>query len=99
MTRALHWSKLLMSGAVAFLLVVAGVVGLLCFERSGERTYYGTHTNILRVGERVATASSGLGVVEVDPAWDEDSCEPDRPIKLRLDSGERVSLPRRALHR
>lgn len=88
-----------MGGAVAFLLVVAGVVGLLCFERSGERTYYGAHSSILRVGERIATASSGSGVVEADPAWDEDSCEPDRRIKLRLDSGELVSLPRRTLHR
>jgi hypothetical protein len=70
MIRALYWPKLLMSGAVTFLLVVAGVVGLLCFERSGERTYYGPHSSILRVGERVATASSGSGVVEADPAWD-----------------------------
>ena|SRR5579864_9158684 len=99
MTRALHWSKLLKNGAIVFLLVVAGIVGLLCFERSGERTYYGPHTSILRVGERVATAGSGSGVVETDPGWDEDSCEPERPIKLRLDSGELVSLPRRTLYR
>src|SRR4051812_25105972 len=99
MTRASRWSKLLMGGAIAFLLVVSGVLGLLCFERSGERTYYGPHTNILRVGERVVTANSTSGLVEADPAWDEDSCEPDRPIKLRLDSGELVSLPRRTLHR
>jgi len=88
-----------MGGAIALLLVVSGVLGLLCFERSDERTYYGSHTNILRVGERVVTANSTSGLVEADPAWDEDSCEPDRPIKLRLDSGELVSLPRRTLHR
>jgi hypothetical protein len=99
MTRPLHWSKLLISVAITFLLLVGGLVGLLCFERSGERTYYGPHTSILRVGERVDTANSRSGVAESDPAWDEDSCEPDRPIKVRLDSGELVSLPRRTLHR
>ena len=99
MTRALRWPKLLISVAITFLLVVAGVLGLLCFEHAGERTYYGPHTNILRVGERVVTASSTSGVVEADPAWDEDSSEPDRPIRLRLDSGELVSLPRHTLHR
>ncbi len=99
MTRALHWSKLLIGAAITFLLLVAGLVGLLCFERSGERTYYGPHSSILRVGERVAIADSRSGVVQSDPAWDEDSCEPDRPIKLQLDSGEVVSLPRRTLHR
>jgi hypothetical protein len=99
MTRALHWSKLLISVAITFLLLAAGLFGLLCFERSGERTYYGPHTSILHVGERVGTANSRSAIVESDPAWDEDSCEPDRPIKVRLDSGELVSLPRRTLHR
>ena len=67
-------------------------VELFCFERSGERTYYGPNTNILRVRERVVTsqdfappehsviAKATVGVVQADPAWDEDSCEPDRPI-------------------
>jgi hypothetical protein len=99
MTRPLHWLKLVISVAITFLLLVAGLVGLLCFERSGERTYYGPHTGILRVGERVDVANSRSGVVESDPAWDEDSCEPDRPIKVRLDSGELVSVPRRTVHR
>jgi len=31
-------------------------VELFCFERSGERTYYGPNTNILRVRERVVTS-------------------------------------------
>jgi len=99
MTRTLRWPKLLISVVITFLLVVDGVLGLLCFEHVGERTYYGPNTNILHVGEHVVTASSTSGVVEADPAWDEDSCEPDRPMKLRLDSGELVSLPRRTLHR
>jgi hypothetical protein len=38
-------------------------------------------------------------MVKVDPAWDEDSCDPDRPIAIQLASGESVAVPRDILHR
>ena len=78
---------------------------------SGERTYYGRHTGILHTGDTAVVAedfsvpgstavrSSTRGIVKSDPAWDEDSCDPDRPISLRLASGELVSVPRHILHR
>jgi hypothetical protein len=78
---------------------------------SGERTYYGPHTGILHTGDtvvvaedfpvpgRAAVRSSTRAIVESDPAWDEDSCDPDRPISLKLASGELVSVPRHILHR
>ena len=78
---------------------------------SGERTYYGPHTGILPTGATVVVSedfsvpgrapvrSSTRGIVESDPAWDEDSCDPDRPISLKLTSGEFVSVPRHILRR
>jgi hypothetical protein len=38
-------------------------------------------------------------VVEVDPAWDEDSCYPDRPVAIQLISDGSVAVPRYILHR
>jgi hypothetical protein len=64
-----------------------------------EGTYYGPRTDILPIEERVVTPQSTGAVVESDPAWDEDSCYPDRPIRVRLDSGEMISIPRHDLHR
>jgi hypothetical protein len=97
MPRAIRW--LLLSLGALFFLAVAGVAAINCWSHLHENTYYGPHTDILHVGERVVTAQSTHGVVQSDPAWDEDSCDPDRPINIRLDSGEVVSLPRHNLHR
>jgi hypothetical protein len=38
-------------------------------------------------------------IVREESAWDEDSCYPDRPIKIALISGELISVPRHVLHR
>ena len=88
-----------------------GVLAIAVAYGSGERTYYGPHTGILHTGDTVVVAedfsvpgslvlrSSTRGIVESDPAWDEDSCDPDRPISLKLASGELVSVPRHILHR
>ncbi|MGA7274241.1 MAG: hypothetical protein WBX14_05285 [Candidatus Udaeobacter sp.] len=112
MTPASRWLKLLLKMAgIAFVVLVAGFLTLFWLERSGERTYYGPHTDILNVGEHVLTSEgftppghavipkAPRGIVQSDPAWDEDSCDPDRPINLRLDSGEVISVPRHILHR
>ena len=97
MPRPVRW--LLLSLGVLFLLAVAGVAAITWRSHLHEGTYYGPHTNILHIGERVMTAQSTRGVVQSDTAWDEDSCYPDRPVGVRLDSGEVVSLPRQTLHR
>jgi hypothetical protein len=97
MPRPIRW--LLLSLAALFLLAVAGVAAVSWWSHLHEGTYYGPHADILHVGEQVETAQSARGVVQSDPAWDEDSCDPDRPITVRLDSGEVISLPRHAVHR
>jgi hypothetical protein len=42
-------------------------------------------------------------IVKIDPAWDDDSCSPDRPIAIELSEGknrrEAVAVPRRILRR
>jgi hypothetical protein len=48
-------------------------------------------------GEVISKAQSGI--VQQEPAWDEDSCEPDRPIRITLASGESISVPRHILRR
>jgi hypothetical protein len=97
MPRPIRW--LLLSLGVLFLVAVAGVAAITWRSHLHEGTYYGPHTNILHIGERVMTAQSTRGVVQSDSAWDEDSCYPDRSVGVRLDSGEVVSLPRQTLHR
>ena len=97
MPRPIRW--LLLSIGALFLLVVAGVAAITWRSHLHEGTYYGAHTDILHIGERIVTAQFTHGVVQSDPAWDEDSCYPDRPVGIRLDSGEVVSLPRQTLHR
>jgi hypothetical protein len=112
MTRARRtWKMVAIAGAtvVASLVVVAVIAG--SWYRVTERTYYGPHSDRLRVGERVTlsqdvTSAAGHfvtkgqgGVVQEEPAWDEDSCDPDRPIKVALTSGELISVPRHILHR
>ena len=97
-------------GAVLVAVLVAGAVVAESWCRMRECTYYGPHSNLLRVGERVALshdfgagdhsiAKAHSGIVQEEPAWDEDSCDPDRPIKVALTSGEVISVPRHVLHR
>jgi hypothetical protein len=97
MPRPICW--LLLSLGALFFLAIAGVAGISWWSHLHEGTYYGPHTDILHVGERVVAAQSARGVVQSDPAWDEDSSDPDRPINVRLDSGEVISLPRHNLYR
>jgi hypothetical protein len=85
-------------GALLCPLVAAAIVANSWY-RATERTYYGPHSDILNIGERVVTAQSTQGIVQSDPAFDEDSCDPDRPISVRLDSGEIIALARHSLHR
>jgi hypothetical protein len=109
MPRAIRW--LLLSLGALFLLAVAGVGTLSWWSHLHEATYYGPYTNILSAGTRVVVAQdyvlaggesiakASSGTVQTDPAWDEDSCDPDRPITVALPSGKSVSLPRHILHR
>jgi hypothetical protein len=96
MPRTSRWLKI---ASITGLVVIAGLIAVFWIGHMQERTYYGPHSDILHTGERVITPESAHGVVQSDPAWDEDSCDPDRPISLRLDSGEVISLPRHNLHR
>jgi len=97
MPRPIRW--LLLSLAALFLVAIAGVAAISWRSHLHEGTYYGPHTDILNIGQRVVTAESTRGVVQSDPAWDEDSCYPDRPVSVKLDSGQITSLPRHTLHR
>jgi hypothetical protein len=106
-----RWKLLAIIGSIFVAAVVSGAVVLDLLYRSTERTYYGPRTNLLRVGERVALAEDFAppghsliakaehGIVQKEPAWDEDSCDPDRPISIVLASGEPISVPRHLLHR
>jgi hypothetical protein len=112
MTRARgRWKKVAIAGVVLLaVLIVAGAIADSCF-RATERTYYGPHSDLLRVGERVTLsqdfaptrgaviAKAQTGIAQEEPAWDEDSCDPDRPIKIAVTSGESISVPRHLLHR
>jgi hypothetical protein len=97
MPRPVRW--LLLSLGALFLLAVAGVAAITWRSHLHQGTYYGPHTDILRTGEQVVTAQFTRAIVQSDSTWDEDSCYPDRPVSVRLDSGEVVSLPRHSLHR
>jgi len=97
MPRPIRW--LLLSLGALFIVAIAGVAAITWRSHLHEGTYYGPHTDILHIGERVVTPQSTRAVVESDPAWDEDSCYRDRPIRVRLDSGEMISIPRHDLHR
>lgn len=48
-------------------------------------------------------ARDSRGIVKIDPAWDEDSCYPDRPGAVEQSDGQHkdltVALPRNLLHR
>jgi hypothetical protein len=107
MTRACRLKMVALAGTGILAIAVAAV----WTYDSGERTYYGPHTGILYTGDAVVVAedfslrgstavrTSTRGIVESDPAWDEDSCDPNRAISLKLASGELVSVPRHILHR
>ena|SRR5436305_414927 len=97
MPRPVRW--LLISIAALLFLALTGVTGITWWSHLHEGTYYGPHTDVLHAGERVVTPQSVRAVVQSDPAWDEDSCYPDRAISVRLNSGEVISLPRQTLHR
>jgi hypothetical protein len=109
MPRPIRW--LILSLGALFFLAVSGVVAVSWWSHLHEGTYNGPYTNILSAGTRVVVAQdyalaggetiakSSFGTVQVDPAWDEDSCDPDRPITVTLASGKSVSLPRHILHR
>jgi hypothetical protein len=95
---------------IALLVILVGATFLIQrWEHATERTYYGPHTDLLRVDERVtwfedpvpadSAARTFSGIVREESAWDEDSCDPDRPIKIELPSGELVWVPRRILRR
>jgi hypothetical protein len=104
-------TRRLKMAAIAGTGILAIAVAAVWTYGSGERTYYGPHTGILHTGDtvviaedfsvarRAAVRSSTRGIVESDPAWDEDSCDPDRPISVKLASGELISVPRHILHR
>jgi hypothetical protein len=47
----------------------------------------------------IIAAKNAQAVVKIDPAWDEDSCYPERPIAIQFASGESVAVPRDVLHR
>ena len=110
MTLARRWKVAAIVGGVLVVALVASAVITESWCRIRECTYYGPHSNLLRVGERIALfqdstagghsiAKSQTGIVQEEPAWDEDSCDPDRPIKVALSSGEVISVPRHVLHR
>ena len=87
------------------------LVPLLWIFGVGESTYYGWHTNILAAGEHVVVsedfarsegdvvAKGVRAVVKTDPAWDEDSCDPDRLVTIEVSSAQTVVVPRHLLHR
>ena len=111
MTRARFLKIAAIAGGVLVAVLGAGAVVADSWCRIRECTYYGPHSNLLRVGERVALsenfrAAGGhsvvkaqAGIVQEESAWDEDSCDPDRPVKIALISGEVISVPRHVLHR
>ena len=111
MTLARRWKVAAIVGGVLVAVIGAGAVVAESWCRMRECTYYGAHSNLLRVGERVAIsqdfrtagghsiAKAQTGIVQEEPAWDEDSCDPDRPIRVALTSGEVISVPRHVLHR
>ena len=109
MPRAIRWLLLSLGGL--FFLALVGVVAVIWISHLHEGTYYGPYTNVLPAGTRVlladdyalagggSIAKASSGIVKKDPAWDEDSCDPDRVITVALSSGQSVSVPRRILHR
>jgi hypothetical protein len=87
------------------------LIPLLWIFGVGESTYYGWHTNILHAGDsvvllqefaplgHVVLAKGTRATVRSDPAWDEDSCDPDRPVLITVSAADTVSVPRHALRR
>lgn len=66
---------------------------------------------VIRKGERdfewpgsapagdILAVKGAQALVKRDPAWDEDSCYPERPVGIQLASGESVAVSRNILHR
>jgi hypothetical protein len=111
MTRARRWKIAAIASGVLVAVLVAGAIATNSWCRATERTYHGPHSDLLHVGERVtfsedfrpaegrSIAKAQSATVREEPAWDEDSCDPNRPIEVTLASGELVSVPRHILHR
>jgi hypothetical protein len=104
MTLARRWKIVALVGGVGIAVLVASAIPAGSWCRMRECTYYGAHSNLLRVGERIVlsedftsgdhvVAKAQTGIVHEEAAWDEDSCDPDRPVKVALTSGEVISLP------
>ena len=111
MTSRRRWKIIAIATGVLVALLIVAVVVTDVWSRATESTYYGRHTNLLQVGDRVAfieefspaggqhIVKAQSAIVREESAWDEDSCYPDRPIKIALISGELISVPRHVLHR
>jgi hypothetical protein len=109
MTRMIR--RVLVVLCALFFLGLVSVAALVWITHVREATYYDSYSNILPVGTRIfvaedfasagsdSVAKTTSAVVKTDPAWDEDSCDPERPITVTLDSGRVVSVPRHILHR
>ena len=69
---------------------------------TGDKSTMYDWSTVAPVGN-VSVAEGTRGVVEIDPAWDEDSCYPDRPIAVKITENENygrvVAVPRRLLRR
>jgi hypothetical protein len=72
---------------------------------TGDSRSKPTHYNwqIVTPGGEHALAAGTPGVVKIDPAWDDDSCDPERPIAVQVSAGTHkgvvVALPRNRLRR
>lgn len=105
------WRTVVAASGVLLALLASAAIVVKSWERATERTYYGPHSDLLRAGERVRVArdfapagqhpvaKGQRAIVQDEPAWDEHSCDPDRPIMIALPSGEVILMPRRFLHR
>ncbi len=96
MTRARRWRIAAIGGRVLVALFVAGAAVTDAWWHVRECTYYGAHSNLLRIGERVAFSKefqaagghsitkSQAGIVQEGPAWDEDRVRLIGRLRLRL---------------
>ena len=111
MTAPRRWKVAATAGGIVAVVLLAAAIAAIFWYRTTERTYYGAHTDLLHSGEHVVfsenfrregdhvVAKASAAVVREESAWDEDSCDPDRAIKIALTSGEVISVPRHVLHR
>lgn len=66
--------------------------------RTGSRSTRYDWPAVTPAGD-ILVAAGTRGVVTIDPAWDDDSCSPGRPIAVALPGGDVVAVPRRILRR